>query len=171
MVKNLILFAFFFALLQFNCSKQNSNIIVPHDISKILFSRYNKSEINNFIKQLTQDIEKGDSTLYLVRGFYYSILGNDDKALSDFQVSIKIDSTNSDVYLGIALLFLGRQDSLAKYLDKAIKFNPGNAFAYLYHSSLPKSKKAVLSDYNKAIELQPEYAMFYSWRGTFLQFH
>ena len=170
MVKYLIIFVFLFALLQFNCAKQNKSIIAPRDISEIIFSRYNKSEINNFIKQLTQDIEEGDSTLYLVRGFYYTLLRNDDKALSDFLISLKIDSTNSDAYLGIGLLFHGKaQDSLAKYLDKAIKFNPKNAFAYFYHSSIQKSNKAALLDYNKAIELKPEYAMFYSWRGVFYE--
>ncbi len=99
-----------------------------------------------------------NSDMYLRRGMFYSIgIGsfNFEKALADFDMAISKDSNSSRAYSGRALLLSGLS------LDK----DDYDSLVYLNFFGGKLDYKNALADSDRAIDLEPGYAMAYAIRA------
>ena len=156
-----------FFIFMFGCQESDDETISFSNAIEMSMRTSNESKVNSIIQALTNKIENGNSHEQLTRGFYYLLIKDTADALKDFKFALKLDSNNSNAYLGIAVAYFLTSDSSLYYLNKSIKNNPRNSFAYFYRHYFQKNKIKKLFDLNKAIELNPDVAMFYTWRGVF----
>ena len=153
-------------ILFISCQDKNENRVIPKSLSQIYFANYSDEDKLEFIQILSAKIKKGDYKLKTKRGAFYYILGEEEKSLVDFNQVLKIDSSNSDAYLGIAVHYWHRDSTLfSQYINKTIHYNPENAFAYFLLASYRNNFENTLLDYNTAIKLEPDNAHYYFWRG------
>jgi tetratricopeptide (TPR) repeat protein len=94
------------------------------------------------------------------RGNAYATKGDYDRAIRDFDQSIKLDPTSAKPFnnRGVAYLKKGEYDLAIKSLDGAIKLNPnyGGAFANRAGAYLKKNEyDRAARDYDEAIRLEP----------------
>ena len=111
--------------------------------------------------------------VYLHRGYSYSSQNLHEKALSDYDQSIRLDTKNKDVYLargtiyGVKKLF----DKAISDYTQAIRLDPKFTVAY-YNRGLEYMEKYLyeqaLSDFNQAIQLAPNISIFKSARDRAL---
>jgi tetratricopeptide (TPR) repeat protein len=119
-------------------------------------------------------IDSGEGTTtalaiaYNNRGNGYAAKGDNDRAIQDFDQSVKLDPTYAKPLnnRGVAYLRKGEYDLAIKALDEAIKLNPnyGGAFAnragaYLKTNDYDRAAR----DYDEAIRLQPNLEA--AWNG------
>jgi tetratricopeptide (TPR) repeat protein len=96
-----------------------------------------------------------------------------DKAISDFDKSIKLNPDLPEAYIfrGAAKEEKGEAAEALKDYNKAVAVSPQSSEAY-YTRGLFKQKRkeyqAAIEDYNKAISLDPKQAGFYAGRGLLL---
>ena len=94
------------------------------------------------------------------RGNAYTAKGDYDRAIQDFDQSIKLNPTYAKPFnnRGVAYLRKGEYDLAIKALDEAIKLNPnyGGAFANRAGIYLKKNEyDRAARDYDEAIRLEP----------------
>lgn len=116
------------------------------------------------------DIEpKAD--LFFIRATNLEIIKEYQKALADYDQSIKLDSTRSESYFNRAKLkseLRRNKEAIIDY-NKAITLNDSNAKAY-FNRGLVKlelnKKLEALEDFSKSIKLDPTNALSFSKRGV-----
>jgi protein O-mannosyl-transferase len=107
---------------------------------------------------------------YKARGDYYYSIHEIDKAISDFNKAVALDSSYKYVYNNRGLLYLntGKTDLALPDFDKAIALDSTYTEAYinrgLLYSNTGKTNLA-MSDLNKAIALDSTYADAYNNLG------
>ena len=170
MVKyQLKIITFLFLLIVVSCNSEKNKFSLPRDLSDIYFQKFTNSETLSYIDYLTSKIESGDSIALLYRGLLYQSLWEESKAMKDYKTYISLDSLNSDAYVCMSSFYSMRleNDSLSKqYIDKALQINSHNAIAYYMRARLQDSPELAIKDYSKAIELSPQTAEYYFWRGS-----
>jgi len=119
------------------------------------------------IQYCTRAIESGElSTENLVplmasRGYAYYKKRNYDQAISDFSAVIRLDPSDSRIYIarGMAYDYSERNyDETVDNFNSAIRLDPNNARYYNYRCwalVLKGNAESALSDCNKSLELQP----------------
>lgn len=107
---------------------------------------------------------------YFNRALVYSSTNRPMKALADFDKVIRLDSTNSLTYFNRAILRsqIGDYNRALEDYDKVALYSPNNVLVYYNRASvyaqLGQIEKAV-ADYTSAIELYPDFANAYTYRG------
>lgn len=116
---------------------------------------------------------KPDSAMFSLRGVAYHQLGQDDKALADYNAGLAL---NPDPEIRAELLInrglsrhsLGDADGALKDYDTAIEINPSEPSAY-YNRGLVYGAKnnfaKAIEDFTKAIDRNPEEPRSYHFRG------
>lgn len=104
-------------------------------------------------------------------GRYYSIIGEDDKAINSIGKAIKIESNDPQLYYWRARFFEDNNEFQLAEVDytKAIELDQSNAFRYdvrsIFYSDSKKDIEKALDDNLKAIELEPNNEFFFYGRG------
>jgi tetratricopeptide (TPR) repeat protein len=97
---------------------------------------------------------------YILRGWIYSQLGQNQKALSDCNLAVNIDTKYSNSYVtrGSVKFYLGDRKGALEDFNHAIQLNPSNTIALesraTISSMLGDGKKAVI-DLDRAIAISP----------------
>ncbi len=107
---------------------------------------------------------------YCSRGIVYGSRGQLDRAIDDFDQSIRYDSSNAQAYnnRGIAYASKGKRDLAFRDFNQAIELEPEYAQAYNNRGIAYTSEGELdlaLRDLNQAIEFDTEYAQAYKNRG------
>lgn len=115
------------------------------------------------------EIDPGDSYIYLVRGQLYESLGRNREALSDYKNAIACEKKSVPVPLslelrkarGVLLGKTGKHREAVEQLSEAIEKDRSDDESYrlrgLEYEALECYPEA-LADYNRSIELAPEFA-------------
>ena len=107
-------------------------------------------------------------TAYNNRGDAYAEKGDYDRAVQDFDQSIKLNPTNAKPFnnSGIAYLKKGEYDLAIKNLDEAIRLNPNYVKAFVNRAETYQKKyeyDRAAHDYDEAIRLEPNSKV--AWAG------
>ena len=108
---------------------------------------------------------------YSNRGYlYYNFIKDYDKAMSDYNKCLAIDSTFHRAWSNRGVLYfnIGKPDSAIRDFTKALKYDKTNTDALIGRAnSYSKINKfdLALPDYNRYIELDQKDAKSYLWRG------
>jgi tetratricopeptide (TPR) repeat protein len=106
------------------------------------------------------------SGILVNRAHLYSVTGQADKALADYDRAIALDRSNSMAYNNRANALKGKgryDDAIADY-TRAIELNPRNAMIYNNRATVYKNKdmyERSVADLDKAIELAPQNVVAY----------
>ena len=108
------------------------------------------------------------ATAYNNRGDAYTEKGDYDRAVQDFDQSIKLNPTNAKPFnnSGVAYLKKGEYDLAIKNLDEAIRLNPNYAKAFVNRAETYQKKTEydrATRDYDEAIRLEPNLKA--AWNG------
>jgi Lipoprotein NlpI, contains TPR repeats len=113
----------------------------------------------------TAVIDSGEHTpaaaiAYNNRGDAYTAKADYDRAVQDFDQSIKLNPTNAKPFnnSGVAYLKKGEYDLAIKNLDEAIRLNPNYAKAFVNRAETYQKKNEydrAARDYDEAIRLDP----------------
>ena len=127
-------------------------------------------------KEAEADFNKAiscDSTYLLSffnRALVYNATNRPMQALADFDRVIQLDSTNSLTYFNRAMLRtqIGDYNRALEDYDRVALYSPNNVLVYYnragVHAQLGEIEEAV-KDYTSAIELYPDFANAYIYRG------
>ncbi|MCX7307998.1 MAG: caspase family protein [Afipia sp.] len=126
------------------------------------------------IEACNVEIEAGRNLAiaYYDRGLAWAKKNETDKALADYNSSLKINPDYQNAYIsrGNALKLKNRPDDAIADYDKAIKLDPpkaGLAFYNRGNSWRDKNENdKAIADYNQAINLMPQYINAYVARGN-----
>ena len=128
---------------------------------------------------LLQEIERLSSKIklnlavaadYNDRGFDYLQLGDNQKAVFDFDRAIELDPQYAVAYnnRGLAYHYQGQSDKALADLNRAIELKPDYADAY-NNRALAYSRQGrfadAISEYSRALEIEPNFALVYHNRG------
>ncbi len=123
-------------------------------------------DICNEALQITPD----DANICNIRGYTYSTLEENDKAIADFSKAIELDTKFAYPYYNRGNAYRNQQkydQAIADY-SKAIDLDLKYAYAYrsrgLAYANQQKYDEAI-ADYSKAIELDSKFANAYNNRG------
>ncbi len=154
--------------MKIQCNKRGNDGYWPYCLGIIYehTKRYNAA-----IEQYKNCFEKERSSVATFRIAYcYGILGDYDAALKNIDISLEIDSIDSDYMMVRAdLLYeLGETKEAISQLDKYIEANP-EFFGGYYRRGFYKDNSAdydgAINDYSMAIALDPTYAYAYLGRA------
>jgi len=142
---------------------------------------YDKGDYDSAIKYFTGGI-KNDKycppTVYMWRGItYLEKKHNNDSAIADFKKVLdfgnKADPSQYDgrLDLGLAYYRKGMYDDALKIYNEVIAMAPGEKTGYfqralVYQYMNNPQPQLALADYNKAIEIDPNYVLAYLNRGS-----
>jgi len=107
---------------------------------------------------------------YFNRALVYNYTHRPMQALADFDRVIRLDSTSSITYFNRAMLRtqIGDYNRALEDYDRVALYSPNNVLVYYnragVHAQLGEYEKAV-ADYTSAIELYPDFANAYIYRG------
>jgi tetratricopeptide (TPR) repeat protein len=107
---------------------------------------------------------------YYNRGIARLEMGEYDRAIADFDASIRLDPTSASTFnnRGSAWYAKGDPDRAITDFDKVIQLDPNYAFAYNNRGEVWKDKgdfNRAIADYGKAIGLDPGYTAAYTNRA------
>ena len=93
-----------------------------------------------------------------------------DRALSDCNEALRVDSSNAAAYLNRGNAYLNKSDFERAFADfnEAIRLDPKNAWAFAERGNLYKNKGDLdhaLADLSESVRLDPTYALAYFARG------
>lgn len=134
----------------------------------------NVSDPDISIEACTKEIAAGRNLAiaYYDRGLAWAKKNETDKALADYNKSLKLNPDYQNAYIsrGNALKLKGQAESAIADYDRAIKIDPPKAgLAYYNRGNSWRDKEQnekAISDYTKAIELMPRYVNAYVARGN-----
>lgn len=135
-----------------------------------LCNNYNAKDALELLSQSIR-YNKNDATVYFLKGWCYRYLKEYDKALSHYDIAIKMKEKSIYYYeRGMTFKEAGNLDEALNDLDKAIELEPHRpepyrARAFLYND-LNKKQEAI-NNWDKVIELNPEDFDAYSYRGYY----
>jgi len=143
-------------------------------LEKMLEKKYDE-----VIAILDEMIRKNPNSYYYysLRGLVYAEMEAHQKSLSDYRVALGINPESSDILnnIGTEYGYLGDDETALDYYTQALRIEE-SAIAYLnragvYNTLLKQgytgvTYEKILSDYNRAIELDPGMAIAYNNRGT-----
>ncbi len=117
------------------------------------------------------ELDSNFNPAYLVRGKFYSALGEYDVALSDFNRAIELDVTQADLYAerGFVHLARGNQEAATADFVQATTLDASNSLAYLGQAQLSLDNgdfESALFNVSLALETNPEFAEAYALRGS-----
>jgi len=124
-----------------------------------------------FTKFITLEPKLGVARAFLSRGISFVASNKLDSALSDFNISIRFDSTYLNSYYQRGQLYatMEKHDKALKDFNQVIKMSPNLPSGYhlrgLSYLSL-KDYPNALADFNKVIELDPKADQAYLVRGV-----
>lgn len=132
----------------------------------------NEARANPALEHLNRTIalypEQGAN--YLYRGIVYSLIDQEDNALTDFDEAIRLDPSLSRAYNNRGNIYYSRgeyEKAIADY-NHAFELDPQDAVVLvnrgLAYSDLGDYESA-LADYNQAMTINPQYAGIYNNRG------
>jgi tetratricopeptide (TPR) repeat protein len=113
---------------------------------------------------------KGLAFAYYNRGLAELEMGEYDRAILDFDASIRLDPASAPAFNNRGSTWYGKGDpdrALADF-NKAIRLDPDYAFAYNNRGEVWKDKgdfNRAIADYGKAIDLDPSYTAAYTNRA------
>lgn len=110
---------------------------------------------SQFNRQLQPD-------LHVFRGHAYLQLGQISEALNEYDMAAQIDPSRVDAVIGRANALLRRNDlaGATQAVDKAMAMQPGNAGNWYVNGTIKHVQadlENAVKDYDKAIELMPDY--------------
>ncbi len=146
------------------------------------FMTYQRTQVWKDGMTLWSDvIDKGNEVAlaYNNRGVLYKQAGELDKAMKDYQHSLKLNPVNADTWSNIGLIFWEQgmhnknqqqiyNDTAMYYLNKAITIDEKFATAYSNRGSVRSTmgdNNGALEDYTKSIQLDPNFNDPYYNRG------
>jgi Flp pilus assembly protein TadD len=98
-----------------------------------------------------------------------------DKAIGQYKQVLQIDGTNLDATVNLAkcLISQGKEKEAKHYLKSAMAINPNDAEAYWEYANVlwnkDKDTEGALTNYRKAIALQPNSQVYYENLGLLLE--
>jgi tetratricopeptide (TPR) repeat protein len=115
-------------------------------------------------------VGSGLAFAYHNRGLAELEAGDYDRAIADFDASIRLDPTSAPTFnnRGSAWYAKGDPDRAIADFDKAIQLDPAYAFAYHNRGEIWKDKgdfDRAIADYGKAISFDPGYTAAYTDRA------
>jgi protein O-mannosyl-transferase len=132
---------------------------------------FNKNEDAKAILDYDKAISLSPQAEYYVnRGAAKAKLGRMDEALADFNKGLEIDKNWRVGYLNRSIIYnqAGKYELSLKDIDTYLRFDPNNADLWYEggrcHRILNNPAKAI-EYYTKAIQLKPNYGLFYLERG------
>ena len=134
---------------------------------------FNKQQYPEAIEAYNDYLEAKPNDLKIVykRGRAYEELGNDDKAVADYNFIISKDSENADAHLGLGGYFYKIDDfeNALFHYEHAVKKDRSNVIGFLQkgktHQKLGNLKEA-MADYNSAISIDKDIPDLYVARGS-----
>lgn len=134
--------------------------------------QFENKEYEEAIVTLTTAIYTSNrhSPAYYLRGLAYRAIGNNKKALSDFNRAIKLSREKAVYYFERGLVYLHMEDlkHALKDFNKAIEFDPDMTDAYFDRGEvfrLSTNYDDAISDYTKALSLDEGHLQAYINRG------
>jgi len=135
---------------------------------------YSKGDYASAIEMYTEYLRlhpEHTKTLYN-RGRAYEEVGDDEKALADFNSVLKKDFTHVQANISVAMDYYFRKKDYHKaitFLNTAINYSPQNAVAFTLrgkaYQKLGDAEKA-LKEYNNAISIDSDLGDAYYSRGS-----
>ena len=121
---------------------------------------------------LSKRLDKSNLALiYIARGNGYDDGGEIDRAIADYDESIRLNPGNSAAYFNRGFVYSKSKDRLelaVRDFTKAIGLNPGDASAFqsrgITFGKLGQWDRAI-TDYNQALRLRPDNASSFYNRG------
>jgi tetratricopeptide (TPR) repeat protein len=122
----------------------------------------------HFTRALKMSGQRPDA--YLERGYAHHFLDEPDAALADFQTVAELNPNLAAAHNGIAMIYLGRQDSrhALEELNKSIKIQ-STIEAYYQRGQILESQgehKKAIDDFDQAIALDRDAPYVYLARAT-----
>ncbi|MDL0143297.1 tetratricopeptide repeat protein, partial [Halobacterium salinarum] len=107
---------------------------------------------------------------YYYRGLARQSIGEDEKAIRDFDTAIELDTEFTDAYRGrgISKRRIGRHSEALEDLNEAIKLDSEHSATYVGRGRVKRELgelEAAIEDLNEAIKLDPEHSATYVNRG------
>jgi len=129
-----------------------------------------KEAIEDYNKAI--EVEPAVYWAYVSRGQAYWTMGDLQQAIKDYNKAIEIDASVSWFFARRGDLYraVGKIDLAKKDIGRAIELNPNDYYPYRTRALLRwwydgKIDEVVLNDFNKAMELFPEYYEVMQYRG------
>ncbi|NEQ71547.1 MAG: tetratricopeptide repeat protein [Symploca sp. SIO2D2] len=126
-----------------------------------------------FVPDAEQAIVKDTAidALYLYRGVAYYEKGELDQAITDFNLTLKINSEYAEAYYnrGLAYYRKGELDQAITDFTQVLQINPEYAGTYNNRGIAYSDKGELdqsLADFNLALKINPEFALAYYNRGN-----
>jgi len=135
-------------------------------------SRLSIHDYAGSVADLTRFIEKipTEPKSYVSRGKAFAFLGNRDRALTDLNKALELDSKLSEAYLVRGTVYFMNDNAAAlNDISKAIELDPKSIRAYFSRAFIKqfiKDYDGAVEDLTKAIELDPENVLLYHLRAT-----
>jgi lipoprotein NlpI len=108
--------------------------------------------------------------LYFTRGVAYRIKGQHDRAIQDFDQTIRLNPQNVQTFIdrGISYEAKGQHDRAIQDFDQAIRLNPQNAWTFIDRGISYEAKgqhDRAIQDFDQATRLDPQNALAFKNRG------
>ena len=140
-------------------------------LSLFIVTRTQAGYWRNNIALYDHSLEASPSeVIHSIRGLAYGKLGEQRRAISDYNRAVEINPNYSEAYnnRGIAYGKLGDQRQAIPDFDRAIAIDPKSAEVYnnrgVTYDKLGDHRRAI-ADYDRAVEINPEYPEAYNNRG------
>lgn len=128
------------------------------------------SDVTKALELLPKKDKKNRAAALLLRGNLYLDMGDFYKAIPDYNLAIKTDPANEEVYAARGELFYNfdQLDSSEADYRKITELNPANGLGYLGLGCVAKKRgdyRYAITNLNKAISLTPGFALPHSNRA------
>ena len=118
------------------------------------------------------DSRKPNLLALLLRADIYHCLGDNERAISDYNQALRLEPNNGFIWSDLAKLFeeTRQYDNAAAVLSKVLDAEPGNLEARIVRADLYYKLGALdkaIADASEAVQLNPQRAEAYSVRASF----
>jgi tetratricopeptide (TPR) repeat protein len=121
--------------------------------------------------QANKETKDGLATVYMNRGTAYSVGGDYDRAIQDYNQSLQLNPNDADAYYnrGYAYGAKGQDEQALNDFDQALKLKPDHALVfqirgniYLRQGDYPRA----LHDFDELVRLAPNDPISFDYRGN-----